>query len=317
MAALVIRMRPLRQSFPAVFRPLLALGAALLAGAAQAQQDAAPPSGALAEVPFHQLSDRQISAFAQGALEIRAADWRHAESANFVYHFFHSFIAAPVAAEAEAFYRMIAKDLEKETAQWERKCHIFVFEAPEDWAQFRRSGGLDPWTGGLHRGGELFLMRNPALKWKGDTLAHEVAHLVVHRFFGPGVPLWLNEGYAEYAASRFHAAFFRARGYAAKPRAGAVSPEQYLPLATLVGLMDYPSDPLEVRVFYAESERLARFLSGRDRAGFRVFFDAMSRGSRFESALEKGFGPRFGRLDALEREFKAYATADASAAPGG
>ena len=38
------------------------------------------------------------------------------------------------------------------------------------------------------------------MKWKGNTLGHEVTHLVVDRFFGAGVPLWLNEGYAEYAA---------------------------------------------------------------------------------------------------------------------
>ena len=77
-----------------------------------------------------------------------------------------------------------------------------------------RRAALDPWTGGIHSQGSLFIQRNPELKFKGSTLGHEVTHLVIERFFGSGVPLWLNEGYAEYSASRCYAAFNRARGYA-------------------------------------------------------------------------------------------------------
>lgn len=271
-------------------------------------------SGAWAEVAFDRLSDRQISPFAQAALAIRAADWKHAESANFVYHYFHSFIAAPAAAEAESFYRMIARDLEKETAQWERKCHIFIFEEAADWARFQQAGGLDPWTGGVHRGGELFLQRDPAVRWKGDTLAHEIAHLVVHRFFGPGIPLWLNEGYAEYSASRVYSSFQRARGYLSRPRSAAISAAAFMPVASLTGLLSYPTDVAQVGVFYDESERLVRFLSAADKRGFGLFFDAMAKGNRFETALGKGFGTRWSNADALEREFKTYAAKDTAPA---
>ena len=284
------------------------LAAAFLFALTPARAAETESPGALPELAFSALSDRSITPFAQAALDIRAADWRHAETANFVYHFFHGFIAAPVSVEAEAYYRMIAKDLDRETGQWERKCHIFIFEETADWTEFQKRGVLDPWTGGLHRGGELFIQRNPAVKWKGSTLGHEVAHLVVHRFFGPGVPLWLNEGYAEYAASRFYAAFHRARGFLARPRAAAVDPASFLPLATLTSALAYPADPREVATFYDESERLVRFLSAENRAGFTAFFEAMSKGNRFESALSKGFGARFGSLDSLERDFKNYAT---------
>ena len=46
-------------------------------------------------------------------------------------------------------------------------------------------------------------------KFKGRTLGHEIIHLVMYRFFGNGIPLWLNEGYAEDASSRFYASFMR------------------------------------------------------------------------------------------------------------
>src|ERR1044072_3474175 len=91
-----------------------------------------PGDTALREVPVQALSDRSFTPLAQAALSIRPKEWKHAETANFIYHYFHSYIAAPVAVESEFYYRVISKDLEKDTTQWERKCHIFVFETNAD-----------------------------------------------------------------------------------------------------------------------------------------------------------------------------------------
>lgn len=264
--------------------------------------------GNFAEVPFHRLSDRTIGPLGTRALDIRKDDWKHAESPHFVYHFFQSFVAAPVSVEAEFFYSVIAKELGRDTSQWERKCHIYIFEKQTDWAQFQTAGQLDPWTGGLHAAGELFIVRDPQVKWKGDTLGHEVTHLVLHRFFGPGIPLWLNEGFAEYSASRGYAAFWRARGYKARPRAQAVDPAKWIPLAELTATTTYPMDVLKVPVFYDESERVVRFLSATDKAGFQRFLEALAQGNRFDTALGKGFAGKFSDVAALERAAKDYAT---------
>ncbi len=268
--------------------------------------DSEPASG-LREVPLAQLSDRSVTPLGQAALTIRASEWKYAESANFIYHYFHSFIVAPVSVEAEFYYRVVAKELEKDTTQWERKCHVFIFEADADWAEFQRKGALDPWTGGIHSGGSLFVQRNPEMKFKGSTLGHEVTHLVIERFYGAGVPLWLNEGYAEYASSRFYAAFNRARGYNARPRSRPVPANLFQPVGQLTSMMTYPVDVVQVGVFYSESERLVRFLTAADKRGFGLFLEAVSKGNRIETALTKGFGARFINLDALEREFKSYA----------
>jgi hypothetical protein len=287
------------------FIALLALALTLLCARPLAAQT---DPGNFKAVPFSSLSDRQISDLGTRALSIRQADWQHAESTHFIYHFFQSFIAAPVSVEAEFFYKIIAQELGRETAQWERKCHIFVFERSEDWAQFIRSGKLDPWTGGLCTGGELYVVRDPERKWKGEALGHEVAHLVLYRFFGNGIPLWLNEGFAEYAAARGYASFWRARGYRAKPKVQSVAPEAWIPLARLTSMVEYPSDPLQIGTYYVQSERIVRFLSAADKGGFHRFLEAMAQGNRFDSALSKGFGSRFSNLDAFERDVKDYAT---------
>ena len=268
----------------------------------------AQDAGALPEVPLARLSDRNFTVLGQAALGIRASEWKHAETANFVYHYFQSFVAAPVSVEAEFYYRLIAQELGKESARWERKSHIFVFEKAEDWAEFQKRGALDPWTGGIHSRGELFIRRDPAFKFKDNTLGHEIAHLVVDRFFGSNVPLWLNEGYAEYVSMRCYSAFHRARNYRSRPKSPAVAGAQFIPLVELTSAMAYPQDPLRIEAFYSESHRLVRFLGAADKAGFGALFEALAKGARFDTALTKGFATRFSGIDALEREFKDYAT---------
>lgn len=263
--------------------------------------------GGLEGKPFDALSDRNVTEAGRTALAIRAQDWRHAETDHFVYHFFRDFIAGQVAVEAEYYYRVISAELKRDTKAWERKCHIFVFETPADWTTFQARFGLDPWTGGIHRGDELFVLRDAAMKWKGHGLGHEVTHLIVHRFFGTGVPLWLNEGYAEHASIRAYFAYFRARGYTGKPRSPAVKPEDYIPLAELVNLVGYPPAANKLAAFYIESHRLVRFLDGLGRDRFLALFEALAKGNRIETALGSAFGLRFNGLDALNREFRPYA----------
>ena len=284
---------------------LCSLAVLVLGVAAEAQNTTA---GNFTEVPFERLTDRSIGQLGSRALTIRKAEWKHAESAHFVYHFFQSFVAAPVSVEAEFFYSIVAKELNKDTSQWERKCHIYIFDKAEDWDSFRTVGQLDPWTGGLCTGGELFIPRDAQMKWKGDTLGHEVTHLVIFRFFGNGVPLWLNEGFAEYAASRGYASFWRARGYAAKPKSQAVNPAKWIPVAELTSLTAYPLDVTQVYTFYNESERLVRYLASVDKAGFLRLLEAMAQGNRFDTALSRAFPGRFNSINALDAAAKEYAT---------
>ena len=265
------------------------------------------PMGSLPEVALEKLSDRSFTALAMRALGVRGGEWRHAETEHFIYHFFDAPTAAAVSVEAEFAYRIIAQELGKDTAAWERKCHLFIFSDEADWAQFTKAGALEPWTGGIHSQGSLFVRRAAGLLSKNQTLPHEITHLVLERFFGAGIPLWLNEGFAEYAGSRCRASFYRARGYNEKPRASAVSAERYIPVAQLTAMATYPADDTLVATFYNESEKLVRFLCATDKQAFLAFLDAMSKGARFDSALAKTFGSRFPNVDALEKEFRPYA----------
>ena len=276
--------------------------------AASARAEEAAPLGALPEISFGQLSDRMLTTLGKRALQVRPADWKHGETEHFVYHFFDRPTASAVSVEAEFSYRVIATELGRDTSTWERKCHLFIFDDMNDWKSFQKFGGLDPWTGGIHSEGALFIRRNPGPKSDNTTLPHEITHLVLFRFFGAGIPLWLNEGFAEYAASRCRASFSRARGMNARPRAYPVNPDLYIPVAELTTATGYPAEEDHVAAFYEESQKLVRFLTASDRKGFVTFLDAMGKGALFETAARTHFGNRFLNLDAVEHEFKSYAT---------
>lgn len=212
-----------------------------------------------------------------------------------------------MSVEAEYYYRVVAKDLNKDTSRWERKAQVFIFESPEDWKAFQARGALDPWTGGIHAHGELFIQRDPTYKFKGNTLGHEVAHLVVDRFFGSNVPLWLNEGYAEYVSRVAYAAYYRARGYEAKARTDTLTVASFQPLERLTHAVAYPTEVNEVLAFYTESEKLVRFLNAADKTKFLTLLDSLARGSLFENALHTAYGTLYPTPAQLEAGFRPYA----------
>jgi len=282
------------------------------AGSALAQAPAPPPSVAeapntIATVPFERLSDKNITVDGRRALAIRPGEWKHTETEHFVIHFFHTFIAAPVTVEAEFYYRYITADLSVSQqnsafAGGTGKTHIYLFESQEDWALFRKTAWLEEWTGAVNIDGALFVPRYPEFKWKGNALGHEIAHLLVKRFVGSRLPLWLNEGYAEDVSSRGYSAFYRARGYTAHPLE-LMSPG-FMPLARLTSLPAYPPEA-DIKTFYRESRSLTAFLSADgNKSRFLKMFTAMAQGAPFTYALNDAYGSRWSSLDALEVEFK-------------
>jgi hypothetical protein len=265
-------------------------------------------SSTLAEIEFSQLSQRDPNPLGEKALAIHPEQWKHGETEHFIYHFIHSYVATPVSVEAEFHYRVIAKELQREQPPGDIKSHIYIFERPEDWQQFQGFGKLEPWTGGIHSQGSLFIQRNPQYKFSGNLLGHEIVHLIVHRFYSEGVPCWLNEGLAQYISKGAHASYQRARGYIAKPHSDAIAAGDLIPLPMLLGMTSPPSD--RVDTFYDESERLVRFLATTDKTSFLALLDALGRHQPFETAFARIYVAKFASVAVLEEKFREYAVKD-------
>jgi hypothetical protein len=272
-------------------------------------QDRAPSGlNALAEVEFSRLSQRDPNPLGEKALALHPEQWKHGETEHFIYHFVNSYVVTPISVEAEFHYRVVAKELQREQPAGDTKSHIYVFERPADWQQFQTVGRLEKWSGGIHSQGSLFIVRNPAYKFSGNILGHEISHLVLHRFYSDGIPCWLDEGFAQFVSKSAHANFQRARGYLAKPRSQAIATNELIPLARLVAMTQPPSDNVET--FYDQSERLVRFLASADKSSFLALLDALARHQPFESAFLRIYAGKFASTAALEEQFRDYAAKD-------
>ena len=299
-------------SFPCMRFPAKMLSSAFLLTIAVAPlafsqpPTSTPGLNALPEVEFSRLTQRDPNPLGQKALAIHPEQWKHGETEHFIYHFVDSFVVTPISVEAEFHYRVVAKELRREQPAGDTKSHIYIFQRPADWQQFQTLGKLEPWTGGIHSQGSLFILRDPAYKFSGNLLGHEIAHLVLHRFYPNGIPCWLNEGFAQYISKGARASYQRARNYISKARSQAIAAEEFIPLEKLVEMAYPPADRVET--FYDQSERLVRFLAATDKANFLVFLDALARHQPFESALVQSYGGKFPTTTALEEKFREYAT---------
>ncbi len=265
-------------------------------------------SSSLPEIEFSQLSQRDPNPLGEKALAIHPEQWKHAETDHFIYHFVDSYVATPVSVEAEFHYRVIAKELERDQPAGDVKSHIYIFERPEEWQQFQVFGNLEPWSGGIHSAGSLFVQRNPAYKFSNNLLGHEIVHLVLHRFCADGIPCWLDEGFAQFISKDAHASYQRARGYVSKPHSDAIAPQDLIPLSVLTAATHPFSD--RVHIFYDESERLVRFLAATDKPAFLALLDTLARHQPFESALPRSYPGKFANTASLEEKFRDYASKD-------
>ena len=262
----------------------------------------------LREVEFSQLSQRDPNPLAEKALAIHPEQWKHAESEHFIYHFVHSYVATPVSVEAEFHYRVTAKALEREHLPDEIKSNIYIFERPEEWREFQAYGKLEPWTGGIHSAGSLFIQRNPSYRFSDNSLGHEIVHLVLHRFYTDSIPCWLDEGFGQFISKDAHASYERARGYISKPHSDSIAPGDLIPLTVLTTTTHPPSD--RVHIFYDESERLVRFLAGADKPSFLTLLDSLARHQPLETILPRLYSGRFTTISTLEENFRDYASKD-------
>jgi hypothetical protein len=265
-------------------------------------------SSSLAEVEFSSLSQRDPNPLGEKALSINPGQWKHGETEHFIYHFFHSYVATPISVEAEFHYRVVAKEIERDQPATDTKSHVYIFERPEDWQQFQGLGELEKWTGGIHSGGSLFILRDPQYKFSGNVLGHEIVHLVVHRFYPDGVPCWFDEGTAQFISKAAQASYRRARGYISKPHSTAIAETDLIPLNALVNMTHVPNDHVET--FYDESERLVCFLASTDKRNFLSLLDALGRHQPFEIALGRTYAAIFPTIAVLEQRFREYASKD-------
>jgi len=257
----------------------------------------------LVEKPWEQITDQQLFEHGKTALGQNPSKWHHAETEHFVIHFHRRTDAQKVARQAEFYYEQVKKDLQAEKDRFDRKSHIFLFEKESEWQQFIADARLEEWFAGVSIRSELFFhTRQHSGDFASNLLAHEMTHCIFYRFVPKRIPMWLNEGFAEFESG---AAYARFKGIGGGNRGSGRSGQADYPLQKLLTAREYPKDRDDVREFYRTSERLVRFLMTKlDRNRFVPLVMKIADGASLESAVLEIHADKFKTFDEFVKRYE-------------
>ena len=213
--------------------------------------------------------------------------------------------AKDVLDKAEVYYRDIASDLGyarySEFWTWDKRVRIYIHP---DHGSFLKATGQPDWSQGMadYKNKQII-----SYAWsKGFLellLPHEMAHLIFRDFVGfkGEVPLWLDEGVAQWAEK-------------AKRQAIKAMVRQLFKEDTLLSLKDMMS--LDVRnitqsdrvsAFYVQAVSLVDFLIERyGSSNFVDFCRNLRDGETLEEALSSAYPTHIHNLAELEERWKEY-----------
>lgn len=249
------------------------------------------------------LSDKDISPDGKLALSFNKELWKHAQTEHFIYHFTDAKDAETIYHSAEIYYKWIKELLGIEEDSWTKKCHIFIFDDQDSWEAFRMKAWAKQAGDALTSGWELFMYRKPFYLSPKKTLAHEITHIVVFRFFAGPLPLALNEGLAQVISYRSLARQLGKNEYDIWTLQ-LIPEENFIPLGELIEMRSFPDE--KVKIAYQESELLIRFFIFKyDKKKFYNLCKEISQGKSFETAIEEIYSENY---QAFQEKFKSYAT---------
>lgn len=220
---------------------------------------AVPAPGEMVEVARDQMDRALLTPRATRLADAPEFKWKQAQTEHFVIHFENGIFAAKVARLAEFFYTYISTDLAGARDQQEGRSHLFIFREQKDWQLFQKNYGPEgmEWSFSMVEGSAMYLQQADNLSNSAEVLGHEMTHLVMNRFFTGELPLWVNEGLAEWYGEFAYAAF---KGIKKSKRAEFRRPANGLDPASVLAATDYPADPTQVHAFYASARHMVGFL---------------------------------------------------------
>lgn len=184
---------------------------------------------------------------------------------------------------------------------WDNRVPIDVYATRDD---YRRATGAPAWSSGrADYASPRISSFVGSTNFVGSVLPHEIAHLIFREFIGADqpLPLWLDEGVAQWADPVAHAQGLRvSQALAARGR--------LLPLATLTRLdVRHGATGPQAAVFYAQAGSLVRYMIERHGASrFRQFCGHLRDGRVLEDALRFTYPHTIRSLEALESGWRAY-----------
>lgn len=203
---------------------------------------------------------------------------------HFVIHHMNRQYANSVSWKAEYHYKRIVNHIGvKGFRPWEgeEKCAIYLYPSQ---AAYVAGTGAPVWSAGqAHVNVSQIDSFEGAKDFEDGTLPHEITHVLLNKFFeGKEIPLWLNEGMAQFEEETDKSTYWNKRYMKERVRAGS-----FFPLSALFSMKGVPQD---VSLYYAQSASVVdHLISSNIRTNFGKFLEYMKKGLDTETALQQAF----------------------------
>ena len=178
-------------------------------------------------------------------------------------------------------------------------------------AEYHAAGGL-PGSAGVYAGNKLMALAGGPQTW--STVQHEGFHQFVHRAIGGEIPVWVNEGLAEY----FGHGVWTGDGFVSgiipeslrRRMVSLIEKKQLQPFEKMLQMSYAEWSAALNRTNYDQAWAMVIFLvqaeDGKYQEAFGKFIADISRGSSYVKAFKARFGTN---VDAFEEKFNAWWTA--------
>lgn len=231
-------------------------------------------------------------------------NWYKKETENFSIFYRDLGQAKIVSDKAEYYFEKITYDLGYEgKIKWKNKCQVYIVENVDKWGDFLKDIGFNPdLVGGFvpnYEEKEMFLCVLSE-GYLAVTFPHELTHLIFRDIAGNNtIPLWLNEGLANYEAS--------ITSISNKLLARYIKQGNHILLGDLLRMSNYPKGKEMRELFYAQSEKLVEFLItqyGRER--FRDFCELILNDRSFYDSIFEVYKDNFKDIESFNIKLVEY-----------
>jgi len=244
-----------------------------------------------------------VAIIACPAASISSSDLETFKRGHFVIYHNNRSMANKLSWKAEYHYKRIINHLGVRSFRpWsgDDRCLIYLYKTRGD---YMSATGAPDWSQGLAEFKTLrFSSFEDADNLLTATLPHEMTHLLLHLFMeGKPVPLWLNEGMAQFEEEDKTTVYRRKRFMKSQVREGA-----YIPLSRLMDMNRVPEG--KVHLFYAESASVVdHLINDNIRANFGRFLTYIKNGDPAENALKKSYQWKYKNgISDLEKRWSEY-----------
>lgn len=268
----------------------------------------------LVAVPYQGSSARMV--LTAGAVQTRDS-WRSVRTNNlFVIGNTDSESLRQVAAWLEFFHAAFERLVSRSIGHSSVPTTVVVFRDEASFLPFKPLYQGKPLNlAGYFQAGDdmnyiaILLDRNERQRNSYSTAFHEYVHLHLRQNV-PGVPLWLNEGLAEFYSSMQFSDTEAIIGAPISSYIRLLRAQELLPLDTLFSISnDSPhyNEQKKTGMFYGQSWALVHYLmmgaAGRRQEQFKQFLQHVSRGDPTDKAIESAFGIT---VPVIEKELQDY-----------